>query len=179
MVVLRRCAGAVVLAHRELELLAGRREDLGDARLGDAEQPADLGAGDLVDVHRGEHLQFPLGKALDRVAERRGALAREQRVLRARVQLVGLDGVARAVVGSYRAAGGTDATYGPIARYAYDVGNWDTGLWLVFHGASGHPGSPHYADQTDLWARGAMIPALYNWARIEALAKSRQTFTAG
>jgi penicillin amidase len=74
-------------------------------------------------------------------------------------------------------AGGTDATYGPIARYAYDVGQWDTGQWLVFHGASGHPGSPHYADQTDLWARGALIPALYNWPRIEALAKSRQTLT--
>jgi len=76
-------------------------------------------------------------------------------------------------------AGGTDATYGPIARYAYDVGQWDTGQWLVFHGASGHPGSPHYADQTDLWARGALMPALYSWTRIESLAKSRQTLTAG
>ena len=87
-------AGAVVLAHRELEPLACGREDLRDAGLGDAEQPADLRAGDLVDVDRREHLQLTLGQALDRRAQRRGALAREQRVLRVRVQLRGLDRVA-------------------------------------------------------------------------------------
>lgn len=73
------------------------------------------------------------------------------------------------------ASAGVDAAYGAIARYAYDVGLWDTGSWLVFHGTSGHPGSPHYADQVPLWARGALIPALYAWPRIEALAKAKQT----
>jgi penicillin amidase len=47
----------------------------------------------------------------------------------------------------------------------------------VFHGASGHPGSPHYADQVPLWGKGALIPALYAWPRIEALAKTRQRLT--
>jgi len=75
-------------------------------------------------------------------------------------------------------SGGLEATYGPIARYAFDIGAWDTGLWLVFHGASGHPGSAHYADQIDLWARGQLIPALYAWPRIEALAKTRQVLRA-
>ena len=69
---------------------------------------------------------------------------------------------------------GVEAAYGAIARYAYDVGAWDTGSWLVFHGASGHPGSPHYADQVPLWGRGALIPALYAWPRIEALARKKQ-----
>jgi penicillin amidase len=73
------------------------------------------------------------------------------------------------------ATAGLDATYGPIARYAWDVGAWDGGLWLVFHGASGHPGSPHYADQLPLWADGRLVPALYAWPRVEALAKARQT----
>ncbi|MGE0421305.1 MAG: penicillin acylase family protein [Reyranellaceae bacterium] len=72
------------------------------------------------------------------------------------------------------ASAGVDAAYGAIARYAYDVGAWETGSWLVFHGASGHPGSPHYADQVPLWARGALIPALYAWPRIEALARTKQ-----
>ena len=71
-------------------------------------------------------------------------------------------------------SGGTDAAYGPIARYAFELGAPETGLWLVFHGASGHPGSPHYADQTALWARGELIPALHVWSRIEALARVRQ-----
>ena len=73
------------------------------------------------------------------------------------------------------ASAGVDAAYGAIARYAYDVGAWDTGSWLVFHGASGHPGSPHYADQVPLWGKGALIPALYAWPRIEALSRTRQT----
>ena len=64
------------------------------------------------------------------------------------------------------AAGGPAATSGAIARYVYDVGNWAACRWSVFHGASGNPDSPHYADQNPLWSRCEMVPMLYDWAQI-------------
>ncbi len=72
------------------------------------------------------------------------------------------------------AAAGLEATYGAIARYVYDVGNWDACRWAVFHGASGHPGSAHYADQNPLWSRCEMVPMLYDWLRIADNCEVRQ-----
>ena len=73
------------------------------------------------------------------------------------------------------ATAGLEATYGAIARYVFDVGNWDACQWAVFHGASGHPGSAHYADQNAVWSRCEMVPMLYDWAVIvETAAVSQQ-----
>jgi penicillin amidase len=72
---------------------------------------------------------------------------------------------------------GPAAAYGPLARYAFDVGNWEESRWAVFHGVSGHPGSPHYADQNAPWSACEMVPMLYDWRGIEAEAESRQTLT--
>jgi penicillin amidase len=69
-------------------------------------------------------------------------------------------------------AAGTPATYGALSRYVFDVGNWNGCEWIVFHGASGHPGSPHYADQVAPWSDCRMVPMLYDWARIEASAEA-------
>jgi penicillin G amidase len=71
-------------------------------------------------------------------------------------------------VNGIAAAAGLEATYGAIARYVYDVGNWDACQWAVFHGTSGHPGSAHYADQNPVWTRCEMVPMLYNWTTIVA-----------
>jgi penicillin amidase len=71
-------------------------------------------------------------------------------------------------------AAGPAATYGALARYVFDVGNWDASRWAVFHGASGHPGSPHYADQNTPWSAAEMVPMLYGWTRITAEAPVRQ-----
>ena len=38
-----------------------------------------------------------------------------------------------------------------LSRYVFDVGAWDNSRWIVFHGASGNPGSPFY-DNVMLWA---------------------------
>jgi penicillin G amidase len=65
-------------------------------------------------------------------------------------------------------ASGLAAAYGAIARYVYDVGNWDACRWTVFAGASGDPASPRYADQHPVWARTELVPMLYDWAAIEA-----------
>jgi penicillin amidase len=46
------------------------------------------------------------------------------------------------------------ATYAALSRYVFDVGAWDNCQWIVFHGASGHPGSPTYDNQNAIWAAG-------------------------
>jgi penicillin amidase len=67
-----------------------------------------------------------------------------------------------------RAESGTAAVYGAVARYVFDVGNWDNCTWIVVGGASGDPASPHYADQHAAWSRCALIPMLYDWDVIAA-----------
>lgn len=64
-------------------------------------------------------------------------------------------------------ATGLAASYGAVARYVYDVGNWDECAWVVVGGSSGDPASPHYADQHAVWARNELVPMLYDWQRIE------------
>ena len=69
---------------------------------------------------------------------------------------------------------GPRATYGALSRYVFDVGGWDNSRWVVFHGTSGHPGSPHYADQNAPWSACEMVPMIYDWQRIVAEGKSTQ-----
>ncbi len=61
-----------------------------------------------------------------------------------------------------------------VARYVYDIADWDNSGWAVPLGVSGHPASPHYADQSDAWSRLELVPMLYNWNRIEEEAVSHQ-----
>jgi len=74
--------------------------------------------------------------------------------------------------GAY-ANGGVAASYGPVARYAFDVGDWDNSRWVVFHGTSGHPASAHYDDQNRSWAKGEMVPAPYTAAAVDTYAATR------
>ena len=69
------------------------------------------------------------------------------------------------------------ATYGALARYAFDVGAWENSRWTVFHGASGHPGSPHYANQHPAWAAARMVPMRYDWDGLTETAEARQALT--
>ena len=61
-----------------------------------------------------------------------------------------------------------------VARYCFDLADWDNSGWVVPLGASGHPGSPHYADQVAAWRDVRLLPMLYSWASIEAQAETRQ-----
>lgn len=72
------------------------------------------------------------------------------------------------------APSGPRAAYGALARYAFDVGAWENSRWSVFLGASGHPGSAHYADQHGMWAACRMAPMVSDWVRLEADAERRQ-----
>ena len=73
---------------------------------------------------------------------------------------------------------GPRATYGALARYAFDVGDWEKSRWSVFLGASGHPASPFYANQHAAWASCSMTPMRYGWAGIAAGAVATQRLLA-
>lgn len=61
-----------------------------------------------------------------------------------------------------------------VARYAFDLADWNNCRWVTPLGVSGHPGSPHYADQAPLWGELDLIPMLYDWPEIAAQARSQQ-----
>ena len=61
-----------------------------------------------------------------------------------------------------------------VNRYVHDPSDWRNSRWIVPLGASGHPGSPHFADQARLWADVETIPQLWDWEDIVDAAESRQ-----
>jgi penicillin amidase len=72
------------------------------------------------------------------------------------------------------ANGDFNATGMSVNRYIHDPSDWSNSLWIVPLGASGHPGSPHYADQAELWADVEYIPQLWEWDEIAASAETVQ-----
>lgn len=71
-------------------------------------------------------------------------------------------------------AAGFELTLTSVARYAFDLGDLERSAWIVPLGASGHPESPHYADQSADWAAVRLRPMRYGWTRIAAEAESHQ-----
>lgn len=61
-----------------------------------------------------------------------------------------------------------------VARYIFDTSDWEQSRWIVPLGSSGHPGSPHYADQAERWSNVEYIPMLYDWSGIQQGAESHQ-----
>jgi penicillin amidase len=80
---------------------------------------------------------------------------------------------------SYRAAEPFLVSSTSVARYVFDTADWENSRWIVPLGASGHPGSRHYADQMAAWADLLLIPMLYGWTRIREHAESRQELLPG
>ena len=64
-----------------------------------------------------------------------------------------------------------------VNRYIHDPADWTNSLWIVPLGASGHPGSPHYADQAQTWADVEYIPQLWDWNQIVLVSESHQQLT--
>ena len=71
---------------------------------------------------------------------------------------------------------GTRSVYGPVARYIFDLADWDNSRWIVLHGTSGRPGDRHYSDQNPLWAQGELVPMPYSSAAVEAHAVTRSVY---
>lgn len=61
-----------------------------------------------------------------------------------------------------------------VNRYIHDPSDWRQSRWIVPLGASGHPGSPHFADQAEPWAEVQTIPQLWAWDDIMAAATRQQ-----
>ncbi len=66
-----------------------------------------------------------------------------------------------------------------VNRYIADPADWRRSRWIVPLGASGHPGSPHYADQATLWSDVETIPQWWDWDDIVAAAETRQQLLPG
>ena len=61
-----------------------------------------------------------------------------------------------------------------VNRYVHDPSDWSKSRWIAPLGSSGHPGSPHYTDQQQLWAAVETIPQLWDWEEIERTAETVQ-----
>jgi penicillin amidase len=57
-----------------------------------------------------------------------------------------------------------------VARYVFDLADWEQSAWIVPLGSSGDSSSPHFADQQAAWSRGELVPMRYGWDGIEASA---------
>ncbi|WP_411100135.1 penicillin acylase family protein [Streptomyces sp. x-45] len=58
------------------------------------------------------------------------------------------------------------AARGPAARYVWDLADRGNSRWVVPHGASGEPGSPHHRDQQPLWLAGELAPVVTDFDRL-------------
>jgi len=66
-----------------------------------------------------------------------------------------------------------------VNRYIHDPSDWRRSRWIVPLGASGHPASPHYADQAEMWAAVEYVPQLWDWDEIATEAETRQELLPG
>jgi penicillin G amidase len=76
---------------------------------------------------------------------------------------------------SISAGGGYTVGGTAVTRFVFDLHDWQRSAWVVPLGASGHPGSPHYADQTATWAAVQLYPMFYDWTQISAEAETQQS----
>jgi penicillin G amidase len=75
---------------------------------------------------------------------------------------------------SISAGGGYTVGSTSVTRFVFDLSDWQHSAWVVPLGASGHPGSPHYADQATAWAAMQLYPMPYDWTQISAAAETQQ-----
>ena len=79
------------------------------------------------------------------------------------------------LAGGYSPSAPATITSLSVARYAYDLSDWNNSLWTVPLGSSGHPGSPHYHDQSETWRKVEMAPMGWDWDQIIAESGTQQT----
>lgn len=80
---------------------------------------------------------------------------------------------------AHRVGQSFDVTTASVARYVFDLADWDQSLWVVPLGVSGDATSPHFADQQASWAAGELVPMRWSWEAIEHSAESSVTLTPG
>jgi penicillin amidase len=68
---------------------------------------------------------------------------------------------------------------GSVARYAFDVADWDRSGWVVPLGAAGDPGSSHAFDQQEAWRAGQLVSAPYSRSAVQRAAQDRTMLLPG
>jgi penicillin G amidase len=56
---------------------------------------------------------------------------------------------------------------GSVARYAFDLGDWDRSGWVIPHGVGGDASHPHFADQVQAWKGARLLPMPYSPNAVE------------
>jgi len=69
---------------------------------------------------------------------------------------------------------GERAVGSAVARYVFDLDDWERSGWVVPHGVSGVRGSGHDLDQRAAWLGCELVPMAYSAAAIAAVAASVQ-----
>ena len=72
----------------------------------------------------------------------------------------------------------TDASNAPVARYVFDLADWDRSAWIVPHGVSGDPSSPHFLDQLERWQAVQLLPMRWSRETVDAAAASVTRYAA-
>jgi penicillin amidase len=71
------------------------------------------------------------------------------------------------------ATGNSDnQTSGGSFKLIADTEDWDNSVGINTPGQSGDPGSPHYRDVFDLWAKGGYFPVAYSRGKVELVTES-------
>ena len=80
---------------------------------------------------------------------------------------------------SYIPVDGLRTAAGSVARYAFDLADWDRSGWVVPLGVSGESGTPHFGDQQQAWRTGQLLPAPYSRRAVAAAAADRLMLVPG
>jgi penicillin G amidase len=80
---------------------------------------------------------------------------------------------------SYAPVEGLGTVSASVARYTFDVADWDRSGWVVPLGAAGEPGTPHAHDQQEAWRTGQLLPAPYSRRAVQAAAAEQITLAPG
>ena len=76
---------------------------------------------------------------------------------------------------SWDASVGYEVESSPSMRMVVDLADLDASRWISMTGVSGHPGSGHYVDQTDLWVEGETLPWPFSRDAVEEAADDTLT----
>jgi penicillin G amidase len=80
---------------------------------------------------------------------------------------------------SYLPVEGLRTATGSVARYAFDLADWDSSAWVVPLGGAGEPGSRHAFDQQEAWRAGRLLPAPYSRRAVQSVVEEQVTLLPG
>ncbi|PBC78165.1 penicillin amidase [Streptomyces sp. TLI_235] len=79
----------------------------------------------------------------------------------------------------WNAAAGYQVDWMPSMRMVVDLSDFDASRWINVGGASGHAFHSNYNDQTELWAKGELLPWAYSPDAVTKATQHTMTLTNG